>query len=122
MLESLKRCKRDLLLRRLIKYNVGLNIVEFSKTATILDAILMSDKSWREIDASTIAKSWSKLVSVPEILECEQTAPNEERSECQNFSLKSLKLAEVYTTQPKVFVHPDDSHTICINRIYFWSQ
>ena len=96
VLESMKRrYKRDLLLRLLIKDNEGLNIAEFTKTLTILDAILMSDKSWREIDASTIAKSWSKLLSVPDILECEQTnisveidavmnelqVPNEERSE-----------------------------------------
>ena len=49
MLGNMKRrYKHDLLLRLLNKENEGLNIAEFNKTLTILDAVMMSDKSWRE--------------------------------------------------------------------------
>ena len=47
-----RRYKRDLLLRLLNKENEGLNIAEFYKTLTILDAVMMSDKSWREREMS----------------------------------------------------------------------
>ena len=74
VLENMKRrYKRDLLLRLLNKENEGLNIAEFTKTLTILDAVMMSDKSWRERDESTIARSWSKLLSLPDVPESEGT-------------------------------------------------
>ena len=50
-----------------------MNIAEFTKTLTILDAVMMSDKSWREIDESTIARSRSKLLSLPDVPESEGT-------------------------------------------------
>ena len=34
---------------------------------------MMSDKSWRERDESTIARSWSKLLSLPDVPESEGT-------------------------------------------------
>ena len=37
----------------------------------ILDAILMSAKSWSEVEESTIARSWSKLLSLPDVPERE---------------------------------------------------
>ena len=40
----------------------SMNIVEFSKTLNIKDAVLMSAKSWDEVEATTIVKSWSKLL------------------------------------------------------------
>ena len=63
VLENIKRrYKRDLLLR-LLNDDVGsLNIAEFSKTLNIKDAVLMSAKSWDEVDVSSIAKSWNKLL------------------------------------------------------------
>ena len=62
-MENIKRrYKRDLLLR-LLNDDVGsLNIAEFSKTLNIKDAVLMSAKSWDEVDVSSIAKSWNKLL------------------------------------------------------------
>ena len=68
-----RRYKHDLLLRLLNKENEGLNIAEFTKTPPILDAVMMSDKSWRERDESTIARSWSKLLSLPDVPESEGT-------------------------------------------------
>ena len=74
VIENMKRrYKRDLLLRLLNKENKGLNIAEFTKTLTILDAVMMSDKCWREIEESTIARSWSKLLSLPDVPESEET-------------------------------------------------
>ena len=56
VLENIKRrYKRDLLLRLLNEENEALNTAEFTKTLTILDAVLMSAKSWREVAESTIA-------------------------------------------------------------------
>ena len=68
VLENIKhRYKRDLLLRLLYKDNEGLNTAEFTKTLNILDAIMLSARSWREVEEATIAKSWSKLLSLPDI-------------------------------------------------------
>lgn len=33
----------------------------------------MSAKSWNDMEKSTIAKSWSKLLSLPDVPECEAT-------------------------------------------------
>ena len=72
VLETIKRrYKRDLLLRLLNEENEGLNIAEFRKTLNILDAVLMSAKSWSEVEESTIARSWSKLLSLSDVPECE---------------------------------------------------
>ena len=58
VLENMKRqYKRDLLLRLLNEETEGLNIAEFTKTLNILDAVLMSAKSWRDVEESTIARS-----------------------------------------------------------------
>ena len=61
--ENMKRhYKRDLLLH-LLSVEVGsMNITEFSKTLNIKDAVLMSAKSWNEVETGTIVKSWSKLL------------------------------------------------------------
>ena len=57
VLETIKRrYKRDLLLRLLNEENEGLNIAQFTKTLNILDAVLMSAKSWSEVEESTIAE------------------------------------------------------------------
>ena len=48
-----------------------MNIAQFTKTLNILDAILMSAKSWSEVEESTIARGWSRLLSLPDVPECE---------------------------------------------------
>lgn len=67
VLETIKRhYKHGLLLRLLNEDEVGsMNISEFSKALNILDAVLMSAKSWDEVEERTIARSWSKLLSLP---------------------------------------------------------
>ena len=63
ILQNIKRCyKRDLLLRLLDDEVGSMNIAEFSKTLNIKDAVLMSAKSWSEVEASSIAKCWNKLL------------------------------------------------------------
>ena len=72
VLETIKRWyKRDLLLHLLNEENEGLNIAQFTKTLNILDAILMSAKSWSEVEESTLARSWSKLLSLLDVPERE---------------------------------------------------
>ena len=72
VLETIKRWyKCDLVLRLLNKENEGLDIAQFTKTLNILDAVLMSAKSWSEVEESTIARNWSKLLSLPDVPECE---------------------------------------------------
>ena len=71
-----RRYKRDLLLHLLNEENEGLNTAEFTKTLTILDAALMSAKSWREVEESTIARSWSKVLSLPDVAKHEATDTN----------------------------------------------
>ena len=72
VLETTKRrYKRDLLFRLLNEENEGLNIAQFTKTLNILEAVLMSAKSWSEVEESTIARSWRKLLSLPSVPECE---------------------------------------------------
>ena len=67
-METIKRWyKRDLLLHLLNEENEGLNIAQFTKTLNILDAILMSAKSWSEVEESTLARSWSKLLSLLDV-------------------------------------------------------
>ena len=44
-----------------------MNIAEFSKTMNIKDAVLMSAKSWDEVETGTIIKSWSKLLKCPDV-------------------------------------------------------
>ena len=57
VLETIKRrYKCDLLLRLLNEENEGLNIAQFTKTLNILDAVLMSAKSWSEVEESTISE------------------------------------------------------------------
>ena len=74
VLETIKRrYKRDLLLHLLNEENEGLNIAEFTKTLNILDAVLMSAKSWSEVEES---RSWHKLLSLPDVPECEATDTN----------------------------------------------
>ena len=65
VLENIKRrYKHDLLLHLLNEDEVGsMNIAEFAKTLNIKDAVLMSAKSWNEVETSTIIKSWSKLLN-----------------------------------------------------------
>ena len=41
-------------------------MVEFTKTLTILDAVLMSTKCWSEVEECTISKSWNKLLYLEE--------------------------------------------------------
>ena len=63
VLKNIKRCyKRELLLRLLNDEHEGLNMVEFTKTLTILDAVLMSAKCWSEVEKCTISRSWNKLL------------------------------------------------------------
>ena len=104
VLENIKRrYKRDLLLRLLNDDEVGsINIVEFSKTMNIKDAVLMSAKSWDEVEATTIVKSWSKLlkssdesdknskdggddVDVESLLN-DMDVPSEERTDCSQLT------------------------------------
>ena len=60
--ENMKRSyKRDLLLHLLNQENEGLNIAQFIKTLTTLDAVMMSEKCCREINELTIAKIWTAL-------------------------------------------------------------
>ena len=74
VLETIKRWyKRDLLLRLLNEENEGLNIAEFTKTLNILDVVLMSAKSWSEVEES---RSWHKLLSLSDVPECEATDTN----------------------------------------------
>ena len=40
---------------------------------------------------------------------------------CVILTIKT-RLMCIYTALPKVFVHPNNTHTNCINRIYFGSQ
>lgn len=84
VLQTIKRhYKRDLLLRLLNEEEVGsMNIAEYSKTLNILDAVLMSAKSWDEVEEKTIARSWSKLLSLPDVpqQEPESTASNSDVS------------------------------------------
>ena len=68
-----RRYKRDLLLHLLNKENEGLNIAEFTRSLNILNAVLMSAKSWKEVEESTIARSWNKLLPLPDIQEHEAT-------------------------------------------------
>ena len=59
ILENIKRrYKRDLLLHLLNDDKVGsMNIAEFSKALNVKDAVLMSAKSWDEVEMTTIVKS-----------------------------------------------------------------
>ena len=68
MLENIKcHYKRDLLLHLLNEEEVGsMNIAEFCTTLKINDAVLMSAKSWDEVEAGTITNSWSKLSKFPD--------------------------------------------------------
>ena len=76
VLENIKhRYKRDLVLRLLNKENEGLNIAEFTKSLNILNAVLMSAKSWKEVEESTIARSWNELLPLPDVQEHEATNP-----------------------------------------------
>ncbi len=57
----------------------SLNMIEFSKTLNIKDAVYMAARSWDKVDSSTIAKSWKKLLSsessstyLDESKECEE--------------------------------------------------
>ena len=62
VLENIKKhYKRDLLLRLLDEGDSDCNIAEFRKTLNIKDAVLMTAKSWNEVEQQTIAKSWKKL-------------------------------------------------------------
>ena len=76
-----RRYKRDLLLCLLNKENEGSNIPEFTKALNILDAVLMSAKSWTEVEESTIRKSWNKLLpgltDNADVSEHEETSLNE---------------------------------------------
>ena len=59
VLENIKKCyKRDLLLRLLDEGDSDSNIAEFRKTLNIKDAVLITAKSWNEVEQQTIAKSW----------------------------------------------------------------
>ena len=72
----------------------GLNTAELAKT--LITLVLMSAKSWSEVEESTIARSWSKLLSLADVAEHEETdtnleidsvlaklhVPPKERSEC----------------------------------------
>ena len=79
VLETIKhRYKRDLLLN---EENEGLNIAKFTKTLNILDAVLMSAKSWSKVEESTTARSWSKLLSLPDDPECKATDTSHEIDE-----------------------------------------
>ena len=67
VLENIKCCyKRELLLRLLNNEHEGLNMVEFTKTLTILDAVLMSAKCWSEVEKCTISRCWNKLLYLKE--------------------------------------------------------
>ena len=61
--------------------NEGSNIPEFTKAFNILDAVLMSDKSWTEVKESTIRKNWNKLLPAltdnADVSEHEETSLNE---------------------------------------------
>jgi len=58
-----RRYKQDLL--RLLDHD-SLNIMEFSKNLNIKDTVFMAANSWGEVEASTISKSWSKLLCIDE--------------------------------------------------------
>ena len=61
ILKNINKCyKRDLLLQ-LLDGDSNSNIAEFRKTLNIKDAVLMTAKSWNEVEQQTIAKSWKKL-------------------------------------------------------------
>ena len=62
VLENIKkRYKKDLLLQLLYEGDSDCNIAEFRKTLNIKYAVLMTAKSWNEVEQQTIAKSWKKL-------------------------------------------------------------
>ena len=44
-----------------------MNMADFSKTLNIKDAVLMSAKSWDEVEAGSIIKSWSKLLRCQDV-------------------------------------------------------
>ena len=68
VLENIKRrYKCDLLLRLLDDEADSRNMADFSKTLMIKDAILMSARSWDEVKAGTIIKSWSKLLKCQDV-------------------------------------------------------
>ena len=68
VLQNIKRrYKCDLLLRLLDDEADSMNMADFSKTLNIKDAVLMSAKSWDEVEAGTIIKSWSKLLKCQDV-------------------------------------------------------
>ena len=68
VLENTKRCYKCALLLRLLDDEAdSMNMADFSKTLNIKDAVLMSAKSWNEVEAGTIIKNWSKLLKCQDV-------------------------------------------------------
>lgn len=82
----LENLKCYLLLCLLNDQDGSMNIVEFSETLNIKDAMLMSAKSWEEVEAGTIVKSWSKLLRCPDLSnkDCEGASDNADVSSLLN--------------------------------------
>ena len=81
VLETLKRLYKKKLLRRLvIEEENGTGIIAFLKTVNMKVVVDMISESWNEIKATTLRKSWQKIIS------SQPQAPSSEESIEENHS------------------------------------
>lgn len=63
VLENIKSLYRwDLLLRAIDEDEEHATVIDYMKKITIKDALMMSAKSWHDVEQKTISKSWRKLL------------------------------------------------------------
>ena len=68
VLENTKRRYKCALLLHLLDVEAdSMNMADFSKTLNIKDAVLMSTKTWDELEAATIINSWSELLKCQDV-------------------------------------------------------